>query len=150
MFFVISRIKKWVASNPLQWTLNEEALNKAIANFGKVEMDGALILHSGESKCLPARYSIKLAVLLTIEIINGFSFVLYRIEEYIEDDHQVWNKPLNSSAVINIKFPKIPKDYSYWLSRPTAHQQEEKFDNNYGPYRNVYSLLSNLQYHKSY
>lgn len=43
--------------------------------------------------------------------------------------------------IIDIKFPKLPKDYSYWLSRPT--NQEEKVDNSYGPYRKVsYNFFS--------
>jgi len=72
-------------------------------------------------------------------------FFSIRVEEYIEDDHQVWNKPLNSStSVINIKFPKLPKDYSYWLSRPVSHQQEQKSDSSYGPYRNVCSQIYRL------
>ena len=44
------------------------------------------------------------------------------------------NKSLHSN-IIDIKFPKLPKDYSYWLFRPT--QEEEKPESGYGPYRNV-------------
>ncbi|XP_046440525.1 uncharacterized protein LOC124191378 [Daphnia pulex] len=103
-------MKKWATSIPLNWTLNEAPLNEAIANFGNVDMDGVLLLpNSEQSSCLPSR-----------------------VEEYFEEEHQVLNKPLHSN-IIDIKFPKLPKDYSYWLSRPT--QQEEKPDSGYGPYR---------------
>ena len=64
-----------------------------------------------------------------------------RVEEYFEEDHQVLNKPLHSN-IINIKFPKLPKDYSYWLSRPA--QEEEKQDSSYGPYRKVTTILSRI------
>ncbi|XP_057370682.1 uncharacterized protein LOC130691722 [Daphnia carinata] len=103
-------MKKWATSIPLNWTLDENALSKAIANFGNVDMDGVLLLpNSEQSSCLPSR-----------------------VEEYFEEEHQVLNKPLHSN-IIDIKFPKLPKDYSYWLSRPA--QQEEKLDSGYGPYR---------------
>ena len=49
-------MKRWPASNELNWNLNEHLLNEAIANFGHVDMDGVLMLSRGEqSKCLPAR-----------------------------------------------------------------------------------------------
>lgn len=50
-------MKKWGLLNPLNWALDEDALSKAIANFGKVDMEGVLMLPNEEpSKCLPARY----------------------------------------------------------------------------------------------
>lgn len=68
-------------------------------------------------------------------------FLHERVEEYFEEEHQVLNKPLHSN-VIDIKFPKLPKDYSYWLSRPA--QQEEKPDSGYGPYRKVIGYLRHV------
>ena len=54
------RMKKWATSIPLNWSLNEESLNEAIANFGKVDMEGVLLLpNSEQSTCLPARYVLK-------------------------------------------------------------------------------------------
>jgi len=108
-------MKRWPASNELNWNLNEHLLNEAIANFGHVDMDGVLMLSRGEqSKCLPAR-----------------------IEEYFEDEHHVMNKPLHSmdSNVIEMKFPKLPKDYSFWLSHNKSQEDRISLEQSYGPYR---------------
>merc|ERR1712135_51681 len=110
-----SGLKRWPTSTELNWNLNENSLNEAIANFGHVDMDGVLMLSRGEqSKCLPAR-----------------------IEEYFEDDHHVMNKPLHSmdSNIIEIKFPKLPKDYSFWLSRSKQQEEKTSLEPSYGPYR---------------
>ena len=49
-------MKKWGVLNPLNLSMDEDALNKAIANFGKVDMEGVLMLPNEEqSKCLPSR-----------------------------------------------------------------------------------------------
>lgn len=49
-------MKKWATSIPLNWTLNENELSDAIANFGKVDMEGVLLLPNAEqSTCLPSR-----------------------------------------------------------------------------------------------
>lgn len=57
MYFSFCRMKKWGVLNPLNWTLEEDVLSKAIASFGKVDMDGVLLLPNEEqSKCLPARF----------------------------------------------------------------------------------------------
>lgn len=69
------------------------------------------------------------------------------MEEYFEEDHQVLNKPLHSN-IIDIKFPKIPKDYSYWLSRPA--QQDEKSDSGYGPYRKVNNYFRTILFETSH
>lgn len=108
-------MKRWSTSSELNWNLDEPSLNEAIANFGHVDMDGVLMLSRGEqSKCLPAR-----------------------IEEYFEDDHQVLNKPLHSMDpnIIEMKFPKLPKDYSFWLSSDKSQKDKMSLEKTYGPYR---------------
>ena len=66
--------------------------------------------------------------------------MLNRIEEYLEDDHHVMNKPLHSN-VIEMKFPKLPKDYSFWLSRTKQCEEQVKeptsAELSYGRYRKV-------------
>lgn len=102
-------------ANPLNWTLNESALSSAIDGFGHVDMEGILLMGANEqSKCLPARF-----------------------EEYFEDDQHVMEKPLHSSNVINIRFPKLPKDYSYWLSCSKRDEEKPVEVAAYGPYRKV-------------
>lgn len=129
-----SGLKRWPTTSELNWNLNERSLSEAIANFGHVDMDGVLMLSRGEqSKCLPAR-----------------------IEEYFEDDHHVMNKPLHSidSNVIEIKFPKLPKDYSFWLSNNKQQEEKNSLEQSYGPYRkgvdnykpcNVQTWLGSIQ-----
>jgi len=49
------------------------------------------------------------------------------------------NKPLHSidSNVIEIKFPKLPKDYSFWLSNNKQQEEKNSLEQSYGPYRKV-------------
>lgn len=134
-------MKKWATANPLNCTLDEGQLKEAIANFGKVDMDGVLLLPNvEESKCLPSRYRF-LSRTTLYQFINWYMY--NRVEEYFEEDHQFLNKPLNMDTdVIDIKFPKLPvnKDQlqqrSLWFSF-AKKTEETKPDSSYGPYRKV-------------
>ena len=49
------------------------------------------------------------------------------------------NKPLHSmdSNIIEMKFPKLPKDYSFWLSHNKSQEDRISLEQSYGPYRKV-------------
>lgn len=56
LILLLLRMEKWAVNIPLTWSLNEESLQEAIVNFGKVDMEGVLLFPSGEeSQCLPGR-----------------------------------------------------------------------------------------------
>lgn len=61
----------------------------------------------------------------------------YSVEEYLEDDQNVMEKSLHSN-VIDMKFPKLPKDYTYWLSCNNKKKEDQPAtETGYGPYRKV-------------
>ena len=41
------------------------------------------------------------------------------------------------SNIIEMKFPKLPKDYSFWLSHNKSQEDRISLEQSYGPYRKV-------------